>query len=48
MALSMTKKGTPGWDEIIDMKWEELVELAKENQGLRTVLKLLRDKRFDR
>jgi hypothetical protein len=43
------KPGAPGWDDILDMTWEELQERAKKHEpGFRTFRKLLTDGRFDK
>jgi RHS repeat-associated protein len=42
-------KGCPGWDDILDEPWENIVKGAKANQpGYKTFHKLLTDSRFDR
>jgi hypothetical protein len=42
-------RGAPGWDAIRNMTMSEVKELAKKNvPGFKTILKLLRDKRFDK
>jgi len=41
--------GSPTWDEIHDMIWEELDAAARRNEpGFKTIRKLLSDQRFDR
>lgn len=41
--------GFPGWDQIMDMQWEEVTERARRNDpGFRELRKLLSDKRFNR
>ena len=41
--------GSPGWDSILDMTWEEIVAAAQSGQiGFRTIRKLLADTRFDK
>ncbi len=41
--------GSPSWDEIQDLTWEEIVAKAKADvPGCRTIKKLLGDKRFDK
>lgn len=43
------EKGSPSWDDILDMMWEEVVQRAKQREpGFRTIRKLLSDGRFDR
>ena len=42
-------EGSPSWDEILDMNWEELEQKAKQGEtGYRTILKLLKRRRFDK
>jgi hypothetical protein len=41
--------GTPSWDEIADMTWEEIDSAARASRtGFKTIRKLLSDSRFDR
>lgn len=41
--------GSPGWDKLESMTWEDIDAGAKENRpGFKTVRKLLTDRRFDR
>jgi hypothetical protein len=41
--------GSPSWAELEPMMWETVDEKARQNeQGFRTVRKLLTDQRFDR
>jgi hypothetical protein len=41
--------GSPEWDDLELMSWEEIDAGAKANEpGLKTVRKLLTDRRFDR
>jgi len=41
--------GSPSWDDILDMTWEEIEAAAKADKpGFRTIKKLLTDGRFDR
>lgn len=40
---------SPGWDDILRMPWEEVVEKAEADEpGFRTIKKLLGDGRFDK
>jgi hypothetical protein len=40
--------GSPGWDDIMDLTWEDIVRRAKRREkGFQTIKKLLGDKRFD-
>ena len=42
-------EGSPGWNEIQNMTWEEIVAKADANvPGFRTIRKLLGDRRFDK
>lgn len=42
-------KGSPSWDDIMQMTWEEVVTKAQQRQpGFSTFKKLLLDKRFDK
>ena len=41
--------GSPGWDDLLTMTWEQVEAGAKANRpGFRAVRKLLADRRFDR
>jgi hypothetical protein len=41
--------GSPSWDDILDMPWEEVVEKAEADEpGFRTIKKLLSGGRFDK
>ena len=41
--------GSPTWDEVEDMIWEDVDEAARRNEpGFKTIRKLLTDGRFDR
>jgi hypothetical protein len=41
--------GSPSWDDILDMTWEELEERAQKREpGFRTFRKLLTDGRFNK
>ena len=41
--------GSPGWDDILELTWEEVEERAQQNEpGFRTFHKLLTRKRFDK
>ena len=41
--------GSPSWDDIMDMPWEEIVDRAQQRQlGYKTFKKLLGETRFDR
>ncbi len=41
--------GSPGWDDILDLTWEEVLAKARKRQkGYRTIRKLLSDGRFDK
>ena len=42
-------EGSPGWDDIMDLTWEEVERRAQQNQpGYRTIYKLLKRKRYDK
>ena len=42
-------RGSPGWDEIQDLTWEEIEDGVKRGKnGYRTIKKLLSDSRFDK
>jgi RHS repeat-associated protein len=41
-------KGTPSWDDLLNMTWEELESMLKNTDAWRTIRKLLTDKRFDK
>ena len=41
--------GSPSWDQILDLLWEEVDAAAKAGRpGFKTIRKLLSDQRFDR
>jgi hypothetical protein len=41
--------GSPSWDDIMDLNWEELVERAKKRRtGYKTFKKLLGSKEYDK
>jgi hypothetical protein len=41
--------GTPPWDEVAGMTWEQVDDAAVQNQvGFKTIRKLLTDSRFDK
>ena len=41
--------GSPDWDEILDLTWEDIEERADRNKpGFRTIKKLLNQKRFNK
>ena len=41
--------GSPSWDDILDLIWEEVLTKARKRQtGYRTIRKLLSDGRFDK
>jgi hypothetical protein len=41
--------GSPSWDAIAGMMWEEVVaRAARDEPGFRTIRKLLSDRRFDK
>ena len=41
--------GSPAWDEILELTWEEIERRADRNEpGYRTLKKLLSQKRFDK
>lgn len=43
------EKGSPSWEQIKNMKWEEIVQAARERRtGYDTIKKLLTDSRFDK
>ncbi len=43
------EKGSPGWQDIASLTWEEVDERAQQDvTGYRTIRKLLSDRRFDR
>ena len=43
------EKGSPSWDDIMHLTWEEVQDLAKKAEpGFRTIHKLLTRKRFDK
>ena len=42
-------KGSPSWDDIMHLTWEEVQRKAQQNEpGFRTFQKLLKRKRFDK
>jgi hypothetical protein len=42
-------KGSPSWDDILGLTWEDIVRRAKaRRRGYRTIRKLLIDRRFDK
>ena len=42
-------QGSPGWDEILDLTWEEVDQRAQQNDpGFRTIRKLLTRLRYDK
>jgi hypothetical protein len=41
--------GSPGWNDILHLTWEEVIDMAKKRQpGFRFIRKLLSDGRFDK
>jgi hypothetical protein len=43
------EEGSPSWDDILDLTWEEVEESAQKNEpGYRTIYKLLKRKRYDK
>ena len=43
------EEGSPGWDEILELTWEEMVKKAKERQpGFTTIKKLLSKSEYDK
>jgi hypothetical protein len=43
------QKGSPSWDDILHLTWEEVEErAARRERGFRTFKKLLKQKRFDK
>jgi hypothetical protein len=41
--------GSPSWDEIMDLTWEELTERAKQRlPGYKTIKKLLGSREYDK
>lgn len=41
--------GSPSWDELQEMTWEDIERGAREGKpGFRTIRKLLTDRRFDK
>ena len=41
--------GSPSWDDILHLTWEEIDERAKRREpGFKTIQKLLSDRRFDK
>ena len=42
-------KGSPDWDDILNLTWEEIVKRQKRRDaGFQTIHKLLKQKRFDK
>jgi hypothetical protein len=42
-------EGSPSWDDIMDLTWEEVEQRAQDNEpGFRTVRKLLDRKKYDK
>lgn len=42
-------RGSPGWDDIMHLTWEEIEDRQRRREpGFQTFHKLLRDKRFDK
>lgn len=42
-------EGSPSWDDILDLTWEDIVRRADDNEpGFRTFKKLLARKRFNK
>jgi hypothetical protein len=47
--LAPLPPGSPSWDDVEAMIWEEIEDGAKANEpGFKTIRKLLTDRRFDR
>lgn len=43
------KRGSPSWDDMMDLPWEEIVDRAQRRiPGYQTFRKLLTDERFDK
>jgi hypothetical protein len=43
------EEGSPSWDDILDLTWEEVVQRKKKGEpGFDTFHKLLKRKRFDK
>lgn len=41
--------GSPSWDDIMDLPWEEILARAKQRQkGSKTIKKLLSDSEYDK
>lgn len=41
--------GSPSWDEILDLTWEDIVQRAKRRHpGYKTIKKLLGNKEYDK
>ncbi len=41
--------GSPSWDSILEMTWEEIEERADKGEpGFKTIKKLLKERRFDK
>jgi hypothetical protein len=42
-------KGSPSWDEILDLEWEEIEERKRRGEpGFKTIHKLLQSKEYDK
>jgi hypothetical protein len=42
-------KGSPGWDDIMHLRWEEIVRKQKRRErGFKTFYKLLSNKEYDK
>lgn len=43
------EKGSPSWDDIMDLLWEEIeAKHRKRERGFKTFHKLLKERRFDK
>jgi hypothetical protein len=43
------EEGSPSWDEIMDVRWEEIVGRAKQRlAGYKTIKKLLSSREYDK
>lgn len=43
------EEGSPSWDDILDLTWEEIEERHQRREpGFKTFHKLLKEKRFDK
>jgi hypothetical protein len=43
------ERGSPSWDDILHLTWEEVVERAERREiGFKTFRKLLREKRYNK